>query len=89
MKLKYNYVINEVAGQKVAIPIDSGYGEQSVIKTNDTGAYIIELLNTSITKQEIIAKIEQEFEIESKEILEIWIDSFLEKLKSADVLSDD
>ena len=54
MKLKYNFVINEVAGQKVAVPIDCGCGEQSVIKTNDTGDYILNLLKTDISKEEIL-----------------------------------
>ncbi len=89
MKLKYTFVINEVAGQKVAVPINCGYGEQRVIKTNDTGAFILELLKTDTTKEEILSKIEHEFEIRSQSELELWLDSFLEKLKSAEVLNDD
>ncbi|MBE6787317.1 MAG: PqqD family protein [Ruminococcaceae bacterium] len=89
MKLKYNFVINEVAGQKIALPIDCGYGEQSVIKTNETGAFILEILKNDITKQEILEKINQEFSVESQETLENWLDNFLEKLKNAEVLSDD
>ena len=89
MKLKYNFVINEVAGQKIALPIDCGYGEQSVIKTNETGAFILEILKNDITKQEILEKINQEFSVESQETLENWLDNFLEKLKNEEVLSDD
>ncbi len=89
MKLKYNFVINEVAGQKIALPIDCGYGEQSVIKTNDTGAFILELLKNDITKAELIEKINAEFQVDSQEALENWVDSFLEKLEAAEVLSND
>ena len=89
MKLKYTFVINEVAGQKVAVPIDCGYGEQSIIKTNDTGAYILELLKNDITTEEILLKINEEFEIESQDKLKLWLDSFLEKLRTAEVLNDD
>lgn len=89
MKLKYNFVINEVAGQKIALPIDCGYGEQSVIKTNDTGAFILELLKNDITKTELIEKINAEFQVDSQEALENWVDSFLEKLEAAEVLSND
>ena len=89
MKLKYNFVINEVAGQKVAVPIDCGCGEQSVIKTNDTGEYILNLLKTDISKEEILNKINEDFEISSQDELSNWVDAFIEKLKSAEVLSDD
>ncbi len=86
MKLKYTFVINEVAGQKVAVPIDCGYGKQSIIKTNETGAYILELLKENITKEDILSKITSEYEVESREGLEKWVDSFIEKLDSAEVL---
>lgn len=86
MKLKYTFVINEVAGQKVAVPIDCGYGEQSIIKTNDTGAYILELLKDEITVSEILQKIKSDFEIESEESLKVWLDNFISQLKTADVL---
>lgn len=89
MKLKYEFVINEVAGQKVAVPLNCSHGEQSIIKTNDTGAYILELLKNDTTKEEIISKINEDFEIESQDKLNLWLDSFFDKLKSADVLSDD
>lgn len=86
MKLKYTFVINEVAGQKVAVPIDCGYGEQSIIKTNDTGAYILELLKNDISLKEILEKIKLDFEIDSEQNLENWLEHFIEQLKKADVL---
>ncbi len=89
MKLKYTFVINEIAGQKVAVPIDCGRGEQSIIKTNDTGEYILNLLKNDITKEQIIAKINEDFEINSQDELSTWLDTFIEKLKAAEVLNDD
>ncbi len=89
MKLKYNFVINEVAGQKIALPIDCGFGEQNVIKTNDTGAFILEILKSDVTKEDIIEKINAEYSVESQEALKNWLDNFLQKLKERDVLCDD
>lgn len=86
MKLKYTFVINEVAGQKIAVPIDCGYGKQSIIKTNDTGVFILELLKEEISKEEILSKIAEEYTVESMEDTSAWVDSFIEKLKTADVL---
>ena len=89
MKLKYTFVINEVAGQTVAVPIDAGAGEQSIIKTNKTGAYILEQLKTDISFDEIINKIKTDFEVEDEKELENWVNTFIEKLKSAGVLTDE
>ncbi len=86
MKLKYNYAVSEIAGQTVAVPIDSGYGEQSIIKTNETGAYILELLKEDITFTDILQKVNDEYEIESQESLKNWLEGFIDKLKAADVL---
>ncbi len=89
MKLKHTFVISEVAGQKVAVPIDCGYGEQNIIKINDTGAYILELLKNDISRDQIIADIKQNFTVESDIELEKWVSNFLQKLKEAEVLEND
>ncbi len=86
MKLKYTFAISEVAGQMVAVPIDSGYGEQSIIKTNETGAYILNLLKEDITLSQIICKIKEAFETESEEALEATVNKFIDSLKAADLL---
>jgi hypothetical protein len=89
MKLKYTFVINEVAGQTVAVPIDCADGEQNIIKTNATGAYILNLLKTETTIDKILEDIKQNYEIPSEEELKNWVIGFIEKLKTADVLADD
>ncbi len=86
MKLKYTFAISEVAGQTVAVPIDSGYGEQSIIKTNETGAFILNLLKEDITLSQIVAKIKEEFETESQEALESTVNKFIDSLKAADLI---
>lgn len=86
MKLKYTFAISEVAGQTVAVPINSGYGEQSIIKTNETGAFILNLLKDEITLLQIIAKIKEEFEVESQEAIENTVNKFIDSLKAADLL---
>ena len=89
MKLKYTFAINEVAGQLVAVPIDCQYGEQSIIKTNETGAYILNLLKNEISFEDIIANINQNYEITNQSELENWLKEFIKTLKNADVLTDE
>ena len=89
MKLKYEYVINTVADQIVAVPLNCQSGKQNIIKTNETGAFILKLLKNNIEKQQIIEKICSEYKIASLDKLNLWVDSFIEKLQSADVLCDE
>lgn len=89
MKLKYEYVINTVANQIVAVPLNCGNGKQNIIKTNQTGAFILELLKNDTQKVQIIEKICSEYEITDIDKLNLWVDSFIEKLKLADVLCDE
>ncbi|MBE6777681.1 MAG: PqqD family protein [Ruminococcaceae bacterium] len=89
MKLKYEYVINTVADQIVAVPLNCQNGKQNIIKTNETGAFILELLKNNIQKQQIIEKICAEYEIKSQDQLNLWVDSFIEKLQTAGVLCDE
>lgn len=87
MKLKYDFVINNVAGDVVAVPVGKG-GKQfkGYIKLNDTGAFIFNLLKTDITRGEIIAEILKNFEGCTGPQAESAVDKFLETLKEADVL---
>lgn len=89
MKLKYTFAINEVAGQMVAVPIDCEDGEQSIIKTNQTGAYILNLLKTNISYEEILTNIKENFEVEDNCNLENWVCEFLTTIKNAGVLIDE
>lgn len=86
MKLKYTFAINEVAGQMIAVPVDCEYGQQSIIKTNDTGAYILNLLKTDISLDEILKDIKNNFEIDDETELKNWICEFLKNLENAGVL---
>lgn len=86
MKLKYNFIISEVAGQTVAVPVGCEKGEQNIIKTNETGAFILELLKNDISENDICAKIKENFKVEDVTVLENWVFEFIKKLKSADLI---
>ena len=89
MKLKYTFAINEVAGQMIAVPVDCEFGEQSIIKTNNTGAYILNLLKTDISLQEILDNIKENFEVDNETELENWISEFIKALENAGVLENE
>ena len=87
MKLKCNFVINDVAGQKLAVAVDgkiSGYN--TLIKLNDTAVYILEMLKNDVTVKEICDSIKRNYEIDSEQNIEKTVNDFITKLKEADVL---
>ena len=72
MKLKYTFVINEVADQMVAVPVgDDLAGFNGFLKVNDIGAEILEILKNDLTVEEIAAKmLEKHPESNMEEALE-------------------
>ena len=56
MKLKYNFVMNDVAGKKVAVAVgDDLIRFNGFIKMNDTGAFIFNMLKNDVTQEDITA----------------------------------
>ena len=56
MKLKYNFVTNEVADKIVAVAVGGDLEKfNGFIKMNDTGAYIFNMLKSDVTEEEIVA----------------------------------
>ena len=56
MKLKYNFVTNEVADKIVAVPVGDDLEKfNGFVKMNDVGAYIFNMLKNDVTEDEIVA----------------------------------
>ncbi|MBQ8202841.1 MAG: PqqD family protein [Clostridia bacterium] len=86
MKLKYEFVTNEVAGKTVAVAVgDSLEAFGGYIKLNETGAFIFSLLKNEISREEIVNAVRGEYEVE-KERAEEKVDEFLAYLASFGVI---
>ncbi len=85
MKLKCEIIIEEVAGQKLAVPVGNGVSV-SYFTVNSTGAYILELLKNEISFDEIITSIQNNFEVDDIPRVRSVVANYIEKLKKADVL---
>ena len=58
MKLKYNFVMNKVADQNVAVPVGNDLEDFSgFLKTNDIGAEILDILKNDVTEEEIASEL--------------------------------
>ena len=64
MKFKQEFVLREVAGENIVIPL-SGLGEQfnGLITLNESGAFIWKQIETEKSKEEIVDALLEEYEV--------------------------
>ena len=87
MKLKYNFVTNEVADKIVAVAVGGDLEKfNGFIKMNHTGAYIFNMLKSDVTEEEIVAAMKKDYEDAAEEEIRETVSEFVGKLKEADVL---
>ena len=87
MKLKYNFVTNEVADKIVAVAVGVDLQKfNGFIKMNDTGAYIFNMLKNDVTEEEIVAAMKKDYSDATEEEIKETVSEFVGKLKDADVL---
>ena len=87
MKLKYDFVINQVAGETVAVSVGNNDGQfNGYIKLNETGAVIFEALKKDITREEIINTLLGKYPDANKKDVEESVDELIEKLNGAQLL---
>ena len=87
MKLKYNFVTNEVADKIVAVAVGDDLQKfNGFIKMNDVGAYIFNMLKNDVTEDEIVAAMQKDFEDATEEEIREAVKEFTDKLKESDVI---
>lgn len=81
MKLKYEFIINQVADNLVAVPVGDGMEQfGGFLKMNDIGAEIFEILKNDVTVEEIAAEmLKKHPESNMEEALET-VKAFTDKL---------
>lgn len=87
MKLKYQFVINNVAGETVAVSVGDSVGRfNGYIKLNETGAFIFKKLKNDISREEIIDEVLKEYPTATRDDAIESVDALLEKLNNAELL---
>lgn len=67
MKLKYNFLIREVAGNKVAVAVGKDHTAFcGMINLNETAAFLFELLKTNITENDLVLRLMENYEVDEK-----------------------
>ncbi len=86
MKIKNGFVLREIAGECVVVALgDASKIFNGIIKLNETGKIIWEMLSAEKTKDEIIAAILESYEVD-RETVEADFDRFINTLKGANIL---
>lgn len=68
MKLKCEFIIQELAGNYIAVPVGIDADVSSMLQLNDTGKSIFELLTQQKSEDEIVSTLMEQFEGEEADI---------------------
>ena len=67
MKLKYNFALREIAGDYVLVPLgEAALAFSGMITTNEVGAFLWETLKEDVTKEQLVARVLEEFEVDQE-----------------------
>lgn len=88
MKLKYEFMIRQVAGENVLIPMGkSALSFSGMVTANDVGAFICEKLQRDTTREELLEAVCDTFEVD-RDTAEKDLDEYLQLLRKARLLEE-
>lgn len=88
MKIKEGYLLREVAGSNIVVPVGEGSLDFSgVITLNEVGAFIWKILQNDVTSEEIIEKMLAEYDVD-KETAENDVNEYISTLRGAELIAD-
>lgn len=89
MKIKSGFMLRKVGGRNVVVAVGAASREfNGIIKLNETGAFLWELLRTERTPEELTAALLEEYDI-GEETAAADVGAFLKKLEEAELLACD
>lgn len=87
MKLKYNFVTNEVADKIVAVAVGDDLAKfNGFVKMNDVGAYIFNMLKDDVTVETIVEAMKKDYADTPEAEIKETVDGFITQLKESDLL---
>ena len=86
MKLKYNFLVKEIAGKKVAVAVGKDHTAFcGMINLNETAAFLFQLLKNDITENELVLRLTESYEVDTNTAKRA-VDSFVSNLRENGVL---
>ena len=88
MKLRYNFVVRSIDGRPVAVAVGKDNAEfNGMIRLNDTGKFIFDLLSVDTTEADIVAGLTNNYDVDMSEA-ESAVKEFLQKLRDNGLLTE-
>ncbi len=86
MRIKEGFVLKEIAGVNVVVPIASKMiSFKAIVSLNESGAFLWKLLETDKTEQDLLTAFLVEYDID-EQTAKTDISQFIENMKKADLL---
>lgn len=86
MRLACKFVINNVAGDNIAVPVGNDSPFRGYIRVNETGKDIFELLKNDTDRETVISELQKIYPDAKPQEIEESVDDVIEKLSSAGLL---
>ena len=87
MKLKYNFIVNEIAGKKVAVAVgDSVEKFNGFIKMDENTAAVMECLKNDVSEDDIVAVLVEKFSAEDDDVLRTNLRGLLKEFEKQGIL---
>ncbi len=87
MKIKEGFILKEIAGSYVVVPVGDDLVDFSLmITTNETGAFLWNCLSTDKTESELVSLLANEYEGVDEATLKADVSEFVALLKENNVL---
>ncbi len=88
MIIKGSYILRDVAGSHVVVPVGSTAADfNGMITLNETGAFLWKQLGADISREELIARLTAEYEV-TPEQAATDVEAFLQKLRTNHFLAE-
>lgn len=87
MKISDGFLLKTVAGKNIVVSVGAEVNFNGMLTLNDTGVFLWNLLKNHTTKEEMLKKMLEEYDVEEN-IASTDIDIFLIKLRDAKILED-
>lgn len=86
MKLKKQFVLREIVGEAVLVPIgESAARFNGLLTVNELGKFIWENIESAKDEEELLQRILDEYEVD-EDVAKADLDEFLGKLKAVDII---
>lgn len=81
MKLKDGFLLRQVAGQNVVLPVGGDLDMNMMITLNDTGAFLWERLQSETDEETLVAALLGDYDVDEA-TARMAVSTFVEKLRS-------